>query len=114
MRQQRKTVREIASSLGTTKAVLRRELKAVGIEFEPFDRRLTMCDAEVSEFKTLRRRGWNLEAIAEMLCVSKDVLTREMHARGISTAAVRLRKRVKPRGFWGRMGDDPDAVKIAV
>ncbi len=40
-----------------TRKVLRRELKAVGIEFEPFDRRLTLCEAEVSEFKTLRRRG---------------------------------------------------------
>jgi hypothetical protein len=59
------------------------------------------------------KQGRNMAYIAEEICVCEDVIRRELRARGIPTRPERRRRAVKKSisGWWGTLGDDPDAYR---
>jgi hypothetical protein len=64
-------------------------------------KRMTLTDDEIPIILAHRRRGRTLSYIAEDIGIDRDILTREMRARDISTAPVRQTSRVRRvKGFW--------------
>jgi hypothetical protein len=64
-------------------------------------RKFTLAEEEVSQIVAMRRKGRRFDYIAEELCVSRDVITRELRPLGVDTSPVRsgnLAKRGK--GQW--------------
>jgi hypothetical protein len=76
--------------------------------------RFTLSDEEIRQVVAMRKRGWTFTYIQEELCVCYEVITREMKARGISTARGKWQRAKRGKGFWGRFGDDPDPAKVAL
>lgn len=65
------------------------------------EKRFTLLDEEVAVILAHRRRGRTLSYIAEDIGIDRDVLSREMRARSISTAPIKSDKRAyRGKGFW--------------
>ena len=63
--------------------------------------RLTLLPEEVEQFVALRKKGRNLEYIAEELCVSRKVIQREIKALGIEVTPAKIGPTIKRgKGFW--------------
>ena len=63
--------------------------------------RMTLFDNEVAAIVAMRRKGRTFSYIAEEIGICRDVIGRELRARGISTAPVKADRRVcRGRGFW--------------
>jgi hypothetical protein len=64
-------------------------------------RRMTLFDNEVAAIVTLRRKGRTFSYIAEEIGVCRDVIGRELRARGIATGHIKADRRARRgRGFW--------------
>jgi hypothetical protein len=72
-----------------------------------------LLDAEIEQVKTMLKQGRNMDYIVEEICVCRNVLRRELRARGIPTRPEPRRRAVKKSigGWWGKLGDDPDAYR---
>lgn len=69
-------------------------------------KRMTLFDNEVATIVAMRRKGRTFSYIAEEIGICRDVLGRELRARGIDTSPVRADRRARGgRGFW-RCFDD--------
>jgi hypothetical protein len=69
-------------------------------------KRMTLFDNEVAAIVALRRKGRTFSYIAEEIGVCRDVIGRELRARGIDTSHVKADRRARRgRGFW-RCFDD--------
>ena len=69
-------------------------------------KRMTLFDNEVAAIVALRRKGRTFSYIAEEIGVCRDVISRELRARGIDTSHVQADRRARRgRGFW-RCFDD--------
>jgi hypothetical protein len=69
-------------------------------------KRMTLFDNEVATIVALRRKGRTFSYIAEEIGVCRDVIGRELRARGIDTSPVKADRRARRgRGFW-RCFDD--------
>lgn len=69
-------------------------------------RRMTLFDNEVTAIIAMRRKGRTFSYIAEEIGICRDVIGRELRARGIDTSPVRADRRARRgRGFW-RCFDD--------
>lgn len=70
-------------------------------------RKFTLAEEEVSQIVAMRRKGRRFDYIAEFLCVSVDVIRRELGSIGVEMKRVQHIKRVKiGKGFW-RSFDHP-------
>jgi hypothetical protein len=63
-------------------------------------KRMTLHDEEVHIILAHRRRGRTLSFIAEDIGIDRDVLSREMRARDISTAPIKRQRICRGKGFW--------------
>jgi len=64
-------------------------------------RRMTLFDNEVAAIVALRRKGRTFSYIAEEIGVCRDVIGRELRARGIDTSHIKADRRARRgRGFW--------------
>ena len=64
-------------------------------------KRMTLFDNEVATIAALRRKGRTVDYIAEEIGVCREVISRELRARGIDTSHVRADRRARRgRGFW--------------
>jgi hypothetical protein len=64
-------------------------------------RRMTLFDNEVAAIVALRRKGRTFSYIAEEIGVCREVIGRELRARGIATDHVKADRRARRgRGFW--------------
>jgi hypothetical protein len=64
------------------------------------DRRMTLFDNEVVAIAALRRKGRTFSYIAEETGICRDVIGRELRARGIDTSPVKADRRARRgRGF---------------
>ena len=64
-------------------------------------RRMTLFDNEVAVIVALRRKGRTFSYIAEEIGVCREVIGRELRARGIATDHVKADRRARRgRGFW--------------
>jgi hypothetical protein len=69
-------------------------------------KRMTLFDNEVAAIVALRRKGRTFSYIAEEIGVCREVIGRELRARGIDTSPVKADRRARRgRGFW-RCFDD--------
>ena len=63
--------------------------------------RMTLFDNEVAAIVAMRTKGRTFSYIAEEIGICRDVIGRELRARGISTAPVKADRRAcRGRGFW--------------
>ena len=63
--------------------------------------RMTLFDNEVAAIVAMRKKGRTFSYIAEEIGICRDVIGRELRARGISTAPVKADRRAyRGRGFW--------------
>ena len=63
--------------------------------------RFKLFDEEASAARAMLSRGRNFEYVSETLCLSPEVLRRELKVLGISTAPAKPEKRAKRgKGFW--------------
>jgi len=70
-------------------------------------RRMTLFPNEIEQVVQMRKKGRTFSYIAEEIGIDRDVLRREAHANGISTAPVRADRRARRgKGFW-RSFDEP-------
>jgi hypothetical protein len=77
-------------------------------------RKFTLADEEVAQIVALRRKGRKFDYIAEFLCVSVDVMSRELRELGIDTSPVRQDKRARRgRGQW-RSFEPADLASLTV
>ena len=75
--------------------------------------RWKLFQEEIAAAKEMLSRGRNVEYISETLCVSEDVLRRELKANGIETRPARPDKRVKRgKGPW-RSFDPVDTLRLS-
>jgi hypothetical protein len=79
-----------------------------------FAKRFTLSNEEIRQVVAMRKRGWSFSYIQEELCVCYEVIVRELTARGISTARGKWRRAKRGKGFWGRVGDDPNPATVAL
>jgi hypothetical protein len=64
-------------------------------------RRMMLFDNEVAAIVALRRKGRTFSYIAEEIGVCREVIGRELRARGIATDHVKADRRARRgRGFW--------------
>jgi hypothetical protein len=64
-------------------------------------RKFTLAEEEVSQIVAMRRKGRRFDYIAEELCVSRDVISRELRQLGVDTSPLRSGKRAKRgKGQW--------------
>ena len=64
-------------------------------------RRMTLFDNEVAAIVALRRKGRTFSYIAEEIGVCRDVIGRELRARGIATGHIKADRRGRRgQGFW--------------
>ena len=64
-------------------------------------KRMTLFDNEVAAIVALRRKGRTFSYIAEEIGVCRDVIGRELRARGIDTSPIKADRRARRgRGFW--------------
>lgn len=64
-------------------------------------KRMTLFDNEVATILALRRKGRTFSYIAGEIGICRDVLGRELRARGIDTSPIRADRRARRgRGFW--------------
>jgi hypothetical protein len=64
-------------------------------------KRMTLFDNELATIVALRRKGRTFSYIAEEIGVCRDVIGRELRARGIDTSPVKANRRARRgRGFW--------------
>ena len=64
-------------------------------------RRMTLFDNEVAAIVALRRKGRTFSYIAEEIGVCRDVIGRELRARGIATGHIKADRRARRgQGFW--------------
>ena len=64
-------------------------------------RRMTLFDNEVTAIVALRRKGRTFSYIAEEIGVCRDVIGRELRARGIATGHIKADRRARRgQGFW--------------
>ena len=64
-------------------------------------RRMTLFDNEVAAIVALRRKGRTFSYIAEEIGVCREVIGRELRARGIATGHIKADRRARRgRGFW--------------
>jgi len=64
-------------------------------------KRMTLFDNEVAVIVAMRKKGRTFSYIAEEIGVTRDVISRELRALGISTAPVKPDRRARRgRGFW--------------
>lgn len=64
-------------------------------------KRFKLFDEEISAAKELLGRGRNLEYVSETLCMSEDILRRELRSLGIDPKPASPKKRAKRgRGPW--------------
>jgi hypothetical protein len=64
-------------------------------------RRMTLFDNEVAAIVALRRKGRTFSYIAEEIGVCREVIGRELQARGIATGHIKADRRARRgRGFW--------------
>jgi len=69
-------------------------------------KRMTLFDSEVAAIAALRRKGRTFDYIAGEIGVCREVISRELRARGFDTSRVRADRRARRgRGFW-RCFDD--------
>ena len=62
---------------------------------------MTLFDNEVAAIVALRRKGRTFSYIAEEIGVCREVIGRELRARGIATDHVKADRRARRgRGFW--------------
>ena len=74
-------------------------------------RRMTLFPEEIAIIAALRRKGRTLSYIAEEIGIDREVLHRELHANGLSTAPVRTERRARRgKGFW-RSFDEPNCMQ---
>jgi hypothetical protein len=63
--------------------------------------RRKLFQEEITAAQNLPQRGCNFEYVSEILCVSTEVLRRELKANGVDTTPARPDKRAKPgKGPW--------------
>ena len=64
-------------------------------------RRMTLFDNEVAAIVALRRKGRTFSYIAEEIGICREVIGRELRARGIATGHIKADRRARRgRGFW--------------
>jgi hypothetical protein len=64
-------------------------------------RRMMLFDNEAAAIAALRRKGRAFSYIAEEIGVCRDVIGRELRARGIATGHIKADRRARRgRGFW--------------
>ena len=64
-------------------------------------RRMTLFDNEVAAIVALRRKGRTFSYIAEEIGVCREVIGRELRARGIATGHIKADRRARRgQGFW--------------
>ena len=64
-------------------------------------RRMTLFENEVTAIVAMRKKGRTFSYIAEEIGIGRDLIRRELRARGISTAPVKADRRARRgRGFW--------------
>ena len=64
-------------------------------------RRMTLFDNEVAAIVALRRKGRTFSYIAEEIGVCREVIGRELRARGIATDHIKADRRARRgQGFW--------------
>jgi len=74
--------------------------------------RWKLFQEEIAAAKEMLSRGRNVEYVSETLCVSEDVLRRELKANGIQPRPARPQKRAKRgKGPW-RSFDPVDVLRI--
>jgi hypothetical protein len=112
------TLKQIGEALRIHLRVIRRELRGHGIVLTkhkfalPPRQRFSLLDAEVEQIQAMQKQGRTMSYIAEEICVCVDVIRRELRARGLPTRPDRGRRVKKSMsGWWGTLGDDPDAYK---
>jgi len=69
-------------------------------------KRMTLFDNEVAAITALRQKGRTFDYIAVEIGVCREVISRELRARGFDTSHVKADRRARRgRGFW-RCFDD--------
>jgi hypothetical protein len=117
LHQSGQTLKQIGASLGINRNIIPRELREHGIVLPPHPsitpRRMSLLDAEVAQIRTMQKQGRTMAYIAEEVCVCVGVIRRELRARGLPTRTERRRRAVKKsiRGWWSKLGDDPDTYR---
>jgi hypothetical protein len=77
-------------------------------------RKFTLAEEEVVQIVALRRKGRKFDYIAVFLCVSVDVMSRELRELGIDTSPTRADKRAKRgKGIW-RSFEPADLASLTV
>jgi IS30 family transposase len=111
MRERGWSLTYIQKKLWVRYEVIIRELKARGLSPKRWHaNRLTLCEEEIKQIVALRKKGRTFDYIAEEICVCREVIRRELKARGIPTAHIRRRRAKRGKGFWALFGDDPIAL----
>lgn len=106
MRKEGRTYAYISKKIGVCREVMARELAALGIRTELANlarnaRRMTLFENEVTAIMKMREKGRTFEYIAEEVCICRNVITRELAARGYSTERVKSDRRARRgKGFW--------------
>jgi hypothetical protein len=114
LREQGKSWRCIARETGINSHAIVRELKALGLPTTPFSQRMTLSDDEIELVVAMRAQGRFVSYVEAEMGVSWYVISRELKARGISTArATAMQDPKRTPGFWGLFGDDPNPAKVA-
>ena len=73
--------------------------------------RWKLFEEEITAAQNLLQRGRNFEYVSEILCVSTEVLRRELKANGVDTVPARSEKRAKRgRGPWRSFEDANPAM----
>ena len=73
---------------------------------------MTLFDNEVAAILAMHKQGRILSYIAEEIGVCREVIRRELRARGITLTRIRKRKAVRGKGFW-RSFDEPGVTSLA-
>lgn len=106
MRKEGQSYAYIAKKIGVCREVISRELAALGIKDELANlarnaRCMTLFENEVTAIMKMREKGRTFEYIAEEVCICRNVITRELAARGYSTERVKSDRRARRgKGFW--------------
>ena len=103
LRKGHRTFRAIAREIGVCREVIRREFRARGIEPGRVNVNLpmTLFDNEGAAIFAMRKKGRTFSYISEEIGVCRQVIRRELVARGIQTGPLRPDRRARRgKGFW--------------
>ena len=93
MRGKGRTLRDIANQLRVAMAVLRRGMSENGIPTTgTLSRKIALSPDQIRAIQSLRKTGRTLEDIAELMCLSRQVITRELRSLGVPTDRVRTKR----------------------